>query len=184
MNISIRKGKEKDAKGVVEVNTYTWLTTYKRLMPEEVLENHVKTMDERVSKIASSIREKDNLYVAVDNDKIVGLMTYGQSRNDNYSDCGEIYSIYVLDDYQGLGLGRNLFMTGIKELISNNFNSMILNVLDGNKTIGFYEKFGGVKVDSRQDDFCGTRLTENIMYFDNLKKIYLDFNSSKENKSL
>lgn len=177
INISIRKGNEQDAAGVVEVNTYTWLTTYKGLMPDEILENRVKTMDERVSKIASSIRERDNLYVAVYNDKIVGIMTYGQSRNDNYSDCGEIYSIYVLESYQGLGLGKKLFMIGLKELIDNGFNSMILNVLDGNKAIYFYEKFGGVKVGARQDDFDGTRLTENIMYFDNLKKIYLDFNA-------
>lgn len=175
MNISIRKGNENDARGVVEVNTYTWLTSYKGLIPDEVLENRVKSMDERVLKIANSIREKDNLYIAVDNEKVVGIMTYGKSRNDNYAECGEIYSLYVLDKYQGLGIGKKLFMIGIEELIKNGFNSIILNILDGNKTIAFYEKFGGKKVGSKQDDFGGTKLTENIMYFDNLNKIYSDF---------
>ena len=38
MNISIRKGTEKDAKGVIEVNTFTWLTTYKGLISNQILE--------------------------------------------------------------------------------------------------------------------------------------------------
>jgi len=183
MNITIRKGNENDARGVVEVNTYTWLTTYKRIIPDKVLESRVETMDERIPKVANLIREKDNLYIAVDNDKVVGIMTYGASRNNEYSECGEIYSIYVLDEYQGLGIGKKLFMAGMKELINNGFSSMILNVLDGNKAINFYEKFGGVKVGTIQDDFGGTKLIEDIMYFDNLNRIYSDFNIKTEANS-
>ncbi len=44
INISIKKGNKNDVKGIVEVNTYTWVTNYKGLMPEETLENRVKTM--------------------------------------------------------------------------------------------------------------------------------------------
>lgn len=74
INILIRKGNENNARGVIEVNTYTWLTAYKGLKPDKVLENRVKTMDERVTKIADSIRKKDNLYIAVDNGIFVVIM--------------------------------------------------------------------------------------------------------------
>lgn len=43
---------------------------------------------------------KNNFYVAEVDNKIVGVLTYGKSRNDNYSSCGEINAIYVLSDYQ------------------------------------------------------------------------------------
>ena len=180
MNIEIRKAKEIDAGGIVLVYTYTWETTYKGLIPDEILENRRNTIEDRIPTTANSIKEKDNAYVAVDGNKIVGIMTYGKSRDNNYPDSGEIYSIYVLKEYQGLGIGKDLFMNGIKELINKGYNNMILNVLIGNKTINFYEKYSGIKVGQRQDNFGTTVLTENIMYFDNLKDIYLRFR--KEDK--
>lgn len=179
MDITIRKAKESDARGIVEVNTYTWVTTYKGLMPDELLEKRVNTIDDRVPKTANSIREKDNAYVALDGDKVIGIMSYGKSRNENYPESGEIYSIYILNDYQGLGLGKKLFMIGINELIVKGYNSMILNVLDGNNTIKFYEKYCGVKVGEKHENFGDTILSENIMYFENLEEIYSKFNDDK-----
>ena len=60
MEFIIRKAKEEDAKDIVYVNTYTWLTTYKGLMPDELLEERVKTIDDRVPKIINAIKTKDN----------------------------------------------------------------------------------------------------------------------------
>ena len=91
MDIIIRKANVDDARSIVEVNTYTWLTTYKGLMSDTVLKIRLKTMDQRIPKIAESIREKDNVYVAVKDDKVIGIMTYGPSRNENYATCGEIF---------------------------------------------------------------------------------------------
>lgn len=177
MEFIIRKAKEEDAKDIAYVNAYTWLTTYKGLMPDELLEERVKTIDDRVPKIINAIKTKDNFYVALDNNKVVGIMSYGKSRNQDYIDSGEIKSIYILKDYQGLGLGKSLFMTGIKELLNMGFNSMILNVLEGNDAFLFYQKYGGKKVSEKIDDFGGTILKENVMYFDNLEDIYSKFNN-------
>lgn len=181
VDILIRKAKESDARGIVEVNTYTWLTTYKGLMPNELLESRIKTIDDRVSKTANSITENDNAYVAIDNDKIIGIMSYGKSRNNEYPESGEIYSIYILKEYQGLGIGKKLFMVGINELINKGYHTMILNVLNGNSTIKFYEKYCGKKVGEKQDSFGNTILTESIMYFENLEDIYSKFNVENDN---
>lgn len=181
MSIIIRKAKESDARGIVEVNTYTWLSTYKGLMPDELLENRIMTIDDRVPKTAKSIKENDNAYVAIDNNKIIGIMSYGKSRNDKYPESGEIYSIYVLKEYQGFGIGKKLFMIGINELINKGYHTMILNVLNGNSTINFYEKYCGKKVGEKQDSFSNTILTESIMYFENLEDIYSKFNVDSDN---
>ena len=177
MEFIIRKAKEEDAKDIAYVNTYTWLTTYKGLMPDELLEERVKKIDDRVPKIINAIKTKDNFYVALDGNKVVGIMSYGKSRNQDYIDSGEIKSIYILKDYQGLGLGKSLFMTGTKELLNMGFNSMILNVLEGNDAFLFYQKYDGKKVSEKIDDFGGTILKENVMYFDNLEDIYSKFNN-------
>lgn len=171
MDILIRKANENDASGIAYVNTYTWLTTYKDLLPNEVLEDRKKTMKDRIPLIKDSIKKQDNTYVAVDNNKVIGFISYGKSRNNEYLNSGEIYAIYVLDDYQGLGIGKKLFLTGIKELIDMGYNNMILNVLEGNKTINFYEKYHGIKVSTRQDNYGDNIITENVMYFDDLNKI-------------
>ena len=181
-NIIIRKATEEDARSVVEVNAYTWLTTYKGLIPDEILENNIKSIEERIPKSANSIRTKNNVYVAQIDDKVVGIMGYGKSRNEEYNNSGEIYYMYVLKEYQGLGLGKKLFMTGIKELIDQGYDSMVLNVLEGNKTINFYEKYNGKKVGEKHDYFGETLLTEYIMYFNNLKNIYEEYNAIQKIK--
>ena len=86
MEFIIRKAKEEDAKEIAYVNAYTWLTTYKGLMPDELLEERVKKIDDRVPKIINAIKTKDNFYVALDGNKVVGIMSYGKSRNQDYID--------------------------------------------------------------------------------------------------
>ena len=143
-------------------------------MPDEVLKNRQDTIEERIPRTESQIREYNNIYVAVDNDRVIGTMSYGESRNEKYKDYGEINFIYLLDEYKGQGIGKKLSMTGIKELIDMGYNSMILNVLEGNKTIGFYEKYSGKKIDQIEEIFVNTPLVENIMLFEDLNKIYED----------
>lgn len=52
------------------------------------------------------------------------------------------------------------------------FNSFILNVLKGNKTIGFYEKYKGKKIDQKEEYFGEQKLTEYVMLFEDINKIY------------
>ena len=174
MNIIIRKANIEDAKGIVEVKMSSWLTTYKGLMPDEVLKERQETMNERIPKTEEQIRNYNNIYVAVDDDRVVGTMSYGKSRNEKYKDCGEINFIYLTDEYKGLGIGKRLFFTGLKELIDMGYNNMVLNVLDGNKTIGFYEKYKGKKIEQKEEYFGNQKLNENIMLFEDIEKIYED----------
>ena len=172
MNIIIRKANIEDAKEIVEVKMSSWLTSYKGLIPDEVLKNRQDTMKERIIKTENQIKEYNNIYVAVDNDKVIGTMSYGKSRNEKYKDYGELNFIYLLDEYKGLGIGKRLFFTGIREIIDMGFNSFILNVLKGNKTIGFYEKYKGKKIDQKEEYFGEQKLTEYIMLFEDINKIY------------
>ena len=170
-NFIIRKANIEDVEGIVYVNTYTWLTTYKNLIPDSILDERVRTMDERISRVTQDIQNYGNFYVATVDNRVVGMLSYGRSRNKNYSFDGEIYAIYVLEEFQGCGIGKKLFFTGVQALINDGYSNMILNVLDGNKAINFYQKYLGKKVGILEDYFCGFLLREYIMYFEDIKKI-------------
>lgn len=171
-NIVIRKAVLSDARSIADVNVKTWITTYKGLVKDELLKHVMKSVEDRTIRFAEKIKNYDNIFVAEVDGVVVGFCGCGQTENKQLFGSGEIYTLYVLKEYQGFGIGKKLFMTGIKTLIEQGYNSMILNVLVGNKTIHFYEKYGGEKVGSKIDNFAGVDLTENVMFFDDLKKIY------------
>ena len=96
----IRKAKKSDSKDLIEVNINTWNTTYKGIIPDEYLKHRVDTIEEEIKKCEDTIEQQDNTYVAVLDGKIVGVMNYGSSRIENFKNYGEVYSLYVLKDYQ------------------------------------------------------------------------------------
>jgi len=171
MNIEIRKAYPNEAEDITRVKALTWKTAYTGLISDEMIENRINHMTERIIKTENAIKEKNNIYVVLVDNKIVGTLSYGKSTNENYPDLGEIYSLYVLEEYHGLGLGKLLFFKGIESLIEMNYEDMILKVLKGNKTIHFYEKYGGKNVLEIQEYFDEILLTEYVMYFKNIKDI-------------
>ena len=45
--------------------------------------------------------------------QIVGFNTFGNSRDEKYSDAGEICAGYILDDYQGITMHNKAILLGI-----------------------------------------------------------------------
>ena len=173
MEFVVRRATVDDAKEVVEVKTNVWFANYKGLMPECLLSNKVSTINDRVIKCALNIKENNNIYVALVENKIVGVMACGISKDDKYKNIGEIYFISVLEDFRRKGIGKELFLSGVKELISMGYNDMILNVLIGNNSIEFCRKFGGEKVEAKKEIFGNSLLEEYVMYFKNINEILL-----------
>ena len=177
----IRKANPEDAYWIAFVNTHTWYITYKWLIPENILQARIDSIDERTQKTREFI-ENDKIYLVAENTQtkeIAWILTYWPSRNDKYPNSWEIISIYVLPKYQKLWLGKKLFLTWINELIKLWYNDMILNVLKWNDTINFYKKYGGVVVWERFDEIGEKKIKiyEDIMYFKDIKSLYLTYNS-------
>lgn len=59
-------------------------------------------------------------------------------------------AIYVLKEYHGYGIGKELFKIAVNELKKMGFNKMQLECMEGNDTINFYKKYDGI-VESRID---------------------------------
>lgn len=170
-NFIIRRANEYDTKSIIDISNKTWITTYKGLLSDKTLNDKITKTETRIKKLKNIIKDNNNYYVAIVDNKIIGFISYGKSRNKKYENYGEINALYVLKEYQKLGIGKKLFLKGIENLVNLGFKNMILNVLEGNNTINFYKHFNGEIIDQRYDYFSDELIKENIMLFKDINKL-------------
>ena len=181
MNIIIRKANIEEAENIIDINIEVWNTTYKNLIPQDIINKLQIKDDNRIEKQKKSIKEKNNIYVSEVNGKIVGFSTFGPTRDENYKNAGEIYAEYILDEYQGIGLGRRLAVACMKELFNNGYTTLITKCLDGNPSNEFHKELGGKYVAQSTFEPMGIYVgKENIYYYNNLEKT-LNYNIEKIN---
>lgn len=93
---------------------------------------------EKCERIASD--GPDNVLIAKDGEQVIGFCACGKCRDDELSDTGEIFAIYVLASYYGQGVGSALLQAGFAML---DFPQVAVWVLKGNdRAIQFYKKCG------------------------------------------
>lgn len=149
----------KDREGKAFVHYQSWIETYTGLMDGRVLASQTL---ERCRRVAE--RFPENTFVLLDrerDDRVAGFACYLRRAREFVSvpDASEIVALYVLREYQGLGLGRMLMEHCLAWLHRPN---VALMVLKGNeKAIGFYEHMGFRLTGREQTDrFNGGEITE------------------------
>lgn len=136
MSPEIRDMRPEDADGKGYVHYTSWQETYRGLIPEACL---AKRNLERCREAAH--RWPENTLVADMDGQIIGFACYGVCRAEDLPDCGEVIALYVLKEFQGLGIGKKLMDAALNRLASH--HTVALWVLKGNShAIGFYEHNG------------------------------------------
>ena len=167
MDYIIRKIKREDCFQVAHIVTIVWNETYKGIVTDNFLDKLYQSEEDRGKKSFEKFNEKENhQYVLEINNKIVGFINVGSCNENELTDCGEIYAIYIIKDYQGYGLGKKLIDIGIKELKTMGYNKMVIGCLKGNPTNEFYKHIGGKYIKTRI--FEKLQLPENLYYFDKI----------------
>ena len=117
------------------VHWQTWREAYDNLLPAEYQET--MTLD-RCRFFSQKYPE--NTLIAMDGKKVVGFISYGNFR-DEAIQAGEIIALYVLKDYYGKGVSKQLMHAAFAAL--DQFSEIYLWVLKDNKrAIAFYQKMG------------------------------------------
>ncbi|MCR2805710.1 GNAT family N-acetyltransferase [Paenibacillus soyae] len=163
--MKVREASIADAEGIAFVHVNSWKTTYAGILSESYLAG-LSLEDRKKSWIWTFEHqaEHENIFVAVNKeDKIVGFSCGGQNRNKEYKHDGELYAIYLLKEYQGVGIGRSLFQSVIVALKSNGCASMMLWVLKDNPSLGFYRSQGGQQVGQKNIKIGTDELVEVAM---------------------
>ena len=117
------------------VHWQAWREAYDDLLPAEFQE----TMTLEKCRFFSQ-KYPENTLIAMDGKKGVGFISYGNYRDETIQ-AGEIIALYVLKDYYGKGVSKQLMHAAFVAL--DQFSEIYLWVLKDNKrAIAFYQKMG------------------------------------------
>ncbi len=149
-DITIKRAEPNDGVGVHDVQIRTWLDTYPNnelnISREDIRIRVEGKNGERVANKGERWRltiedPESNVFVAKDGDTVVGFVAPHYDAENHQHRIG---GLYVLPEYQGLGIGKQLIQKSIETHGRN--HDIYLHVVPYNlKTIGFYKKLGFVE---------------------------------------
>ncbi|MFC9601785.1 GNAT family N-acetyltransferase [Peribacillus butanolivorans] len=167
----IRKATVADAKGIAKVHVDSWKSTYKNIIPDEFLKK--LSYDQRTDSWNRNISKEGNyVFVAENNEgEIVGFADCGKRENNNVNNSGDLTSIYLLKEYQGKGVGKQLLKQLFLQFEELGFNRVFVEVLEDNKTRYFYEYYDANLLKSEKITIAGVELNLLIYEWNNLNKV-------------
>jgi L-amino acid N-acyltransferase YncA len=156
--VSIRAATAEDARAIAHVHVESWRTTYAGIVPDEYLAGLDETL--RVKLWQEWLGGETVVLVAERKGEVVGFAHAGKIREAIGSADAELYSLYLLRESQGRGIGRGLLRVLAAVLQQQGFESLGLWVLERNRSRGFYESCGGRLAASKVIEIGGARLME------------------------
>ncbi len=182
--IKYQEATEEDAYGFEYVAAISWKNTYWELLSQERLENRVKRLNcnEELKIKLDSLKEyiKNNpgkVFVAKDNDKVIGILEI--SEKSQYDGYGYLKSLYVLPEYKGKKIGKELFTLALEKLIELGNDKMQLECMCGNKTINFYFKYGGYELEKVKANIYNEEVDVSIILFDDIKTLHEELSKTR-----
>ncbi|WP_409301103.1 GNAT family N-acetyltransferase [Peribacillus sp. SCS-155] len=167
----IRRAMQGDEAAIAKVYVNSWKTTYQNIIPETYLNGLEAGL---YSNIWSFIlnEEKTIVYVAENAEgEIVGFASGGNEQTEDPHYTGEVYAIYILQNYQRKGIGKSLIKRLLKELRSQGYVNLIIWALKDNHNRSFYESFGGTIKKTKPFLVSGASLTEVGYVWENIDEV-------------
>ena len=125
---------EDEIRGKAYVHWKSWQESYAGIVDAGYLERMTIAQVEE-----KAFRWRDNLFVAKDGTRVVGFVGYGAAPGED--GAGEVFALYVLEEYQHRGIGYALMQRALSEL--KGCRRVYLWAFKENaKAIRFYERVG------------------------------------------
>ncbi|QCT73840.1 GNAT family N-acetyltransferase [Macrococcoides canis] len=152
MNYKIRNMTEDDIPKIQHIAKLSWHDTYEGIIPRHIQENFLDIA------YSTSMLEKrlamTHMYVAEYSGKVTGFANFSKPDDQHIS---ELTAIYILPDYQRLGIGLALLEYGISTLEQIRNIDVIVEKANF-KGYNFYKKLGFEVLDEFEEDFDGHML--------------------------
>ena len=159
---------------IAKVYVDTWRAAYAGLLPDKVLLG--MSYERQAGDWSWVIRnraESQPIIVATEiGHGVVGFVSYGRSRAADrpaVGPCaerqggprvGEVFTLYVLPEFQDRGIGRQLLLAAFTSLRDRGFERALLWVLRANNARFFYERLGGLRISERRERLWGCHVDE------------------------
>ncbi|MGX1263295.1 L-amino acid N-acyltransferase YncA [Rossellomorea marisflavi] len=138
MEFHYRKACLADADGIAAVHVESWQSTYRGIVSDRYLAS--LSVEEKKVKWERILSEDHHTIVSTTKDGVVvGFASVGKERSGEYE--GELYAIYLVKEYQGKGIGRELFSRSISSLKALGYHDMFIWVLRENASKTFYYSY-------------------------------------------
>jgi RimJ/RimL family protein N-acetyltransferase len=135
----IREATEKDIVPLSHLHVKTWSDTYPMVLRPPGFATREWQWKELFSK------KERNWFVYVIEKKDCSLIGFTKG-NIEEDGSGNLNKIYLLREYQRMGLGKKMFCLVVKRFLSLHINRMTVFAEATNPSCWFYEKMGGQKM--------------------------------------
>ncbi|MDA1326394.1 MAG: GNAT family N-acetyltransferase [Proteobacteria bacterium] len=161
--IVVRRGRGDDAASIARVHVESWRSTYAGMLPKDMLLK-LSSADHEARwwrHVLGRFRRRHYVYVAEhETDGVIGFISGGPARESGLDPEAEIYALYLLDEFQGEGVGRALFLRLANRLNRECGPSLVVWVLSENPSRYFYEAMGGRRIGRRSERMGGAEVQE------------------------
>ena len=156
---TLRMAEMADSEAIASVNIQSWKDTYPGIMPQKRLDG--LNMERCTKHWQANIRGAFTVLVAELEGRIVGFLSGGDNIEyqacetglGNACDC-ELGALYLLQEFQGRGIGKALFQRFVELMKQDSRRTMIVWVAEKNRSTGFYAAMGGELVDRKILTVC------------------------------
>jgi ribosomal protein S18 acetylase RimI-like enzyme len=170
----IRKAKLSDAQGIAKVHVDCWRTTYKNIIPSDFLDK--LSYDQRTELWVRNITKDNNYVFVAENNEghIVGFADGGKRETNLVENSGDLTSIYVLQEYQGLGIGKKLVQQLFTKFNVLGYKTIFVEVLEDNQSRFFYESLGAEWLKCEKIKIAGAELNLLVYEWKDIKSVFLN----------
>ncbi|WP_264740533.1 GNAT family N-acetyltransferase [Cytobacillus firmus] len=173
--MNIRKAVLADSKGIAKVHVDSWGTTYKNIIPDGFLKN--LSYDRRTELWnENNSKEGNYVFVAENSDgEIIGFAACAKRGSNHIPESGDLTAIYLLEEYQGRGVGKGLLKQVFLQFEELGFNRIFVEVLEENKTRYFYEYYGAELYKTKKITIAGAELNLLVYEWNNIRNVLIKF---------
>jgi ribosomal protein S18 acetylase RimI-like enzyme len=151
--MTIREAERHDARGIAEVHVRSWRAAYVGIVPAaELARLSVKEREKLWAQFLA--KGERSTSVLVNQELVVGWAGFGPPRDE---DChpalvAELYGLYLLPEYWGLGLGRQLYGLIETRMRRSPVQSLVLWVFERNTRARCFYEARGYQLESGMED--------------------------------
>jgi ribosomal protein S18 acetylase RimI-like enzyme len=157
--IEIGQAAASEAGDIARVYIESWHDTYPGAVPDALL--RAMTPSGQTARWGAAIAAREPVFVARHwRHGVVGMTSFGRSRDADLGLDGEVYTLYVDPAFYGEGVGRALLSGAFAELRRRTFTSCIVWSHAKNPARFFYERLGGRLVAERTVRLMGEPIPE------------------------
>ncbi len=154
---TIRSAQHDDIDGIALVHVRSWQTTYEGIVNQDFLNS--LDIQQRADSWRRFLSKTPHYCQVACAPSIVGFAKCGSAR-DELGYTAELAALYLLKEYQGLGIGRALLRASARELLEADMDSMYVWVLRDNPARQFYEAMGSEFIADKEIEIGGSLLVE------------------------